>query len=146
MNNIYYGSRMIINKSLRFIIPIALLSIIIFIPYPETITGEATLVHIESHEVCVIGQLPYKYIKKIEVGTLVRVELEGYRVKKDGRQCGYITHINVERLETYEGNFFSYYISLNINPFMYKGMKGKVSIKLPSRNLLTRAIGLSDNK
>lgn len=146
MNNIYYRSRIVINKTLRFIIPIALLSTIIFIPYPETITGEATLVHIESHEVCVIGQLPYKYIKKIEVGTLVRVELEGYRVKKDGRQCGYITHINLERLETYEGNFFSYFISLNINPFMYEGMKGKVSIKLPSRNLLTRTIGSSNNK
>lgn len=146
MNDIYYRLRVIVAKTPRFIILIILLSSIVLIPYPETITGEVTLVHFEDREVCAVGQLPYYYIKKIKEGTCIQVELEGYRIKKDGQQCGYITHINLERKEIDKEAFLSYTILLYINPFMHKGMKGKASIKLPNRNLLTRAIGSLDNK
>lgn len=146
MNDIYYRLRIIVAKIPRFIIVIVLLSSIVLIPYPETITGEVILAHFEDREVCAVGQLPYNYIQKIKVGTSIQVELDGYRIKKDGKQCGYITHINLERKEIDKDGVFSYTILLYINPFMSKGMKGKASIELPKRNLLTRAIELIDNK
>lgn len=146
MNDIYYRLRIIVAKTPRFIIIIVLLSIIVLIPYPETITGEVTLAHFEDREVCATGQLPYNIIKKVKVGTCIQVTLDGYRIKKDGNQCGYITHINLEKKDIDKETFFSYTLLLYINPFMFKGMKGRASIELPKRNLLTRAIELIGNK
>lgn len=142
MNDICYRIRTIIERIPCFALIITALSIIILIPYPETITGEIKLVKFEIQEVCATGQLPYRCIKKLKEGTPVDVELEGFITKEDGMQSGYVTHIDTEIDKTPDGEVFSYTILLTNNPFMHKGMKGKVSITLPNKNLLTRAFEL----
>lgn len=145
MNDLFYRLRTIIGKVPR-IIPITfLLGAIVLIPYPEIITGEITLANFENQDVCIVGQLPYYYISKLQKGTCVKIEFDGFSVKKEGEHTGYITHINTETKETPEGTFFTYTILLTNNPFMSKGMKGKASILLSKKNLLTRVVELFDN-
>ena len=144
MNDICYRIRTIIERMPRFAYIIIALSIIILTPYPETITGEVKLVKFEFQEVCATGQLPYSYIGKVKEGASVDVELEGFITKEDGEQSGYVTHIDTEAAKTPDGEVFSYTILLTNNPFMHKGMKGKVCITLPNKNLLTRALELFD--
>ena len=144
MNDIFYRLRTIIDKIPR-IIPIAiLLGVIILVPYPETVTGEVTLANFENQDVCVIGQLPYQYITKLKKGACVRLKFDGFNDPKLGKYTGYITHIDTETIETTESGFLTYTILLSNNPFMVKGMKGKASISLSSKNLLTRTIELFD--
>lgn len=145
MNDIFYRLRTIINKIPRIILITFILGVIVLIPYPETITGEVTLANFENQDVCIVGQLPYHYISKLKKGTCVKIELDGFSVKEEGKHTGYITHINTETKETPEGAFFTYTILLTNNPFMSKGMKGKASISLSRKNLLTRAVELFDN-
>lgn len=142
MNDIYYRIRTLIEKTPRVLLIIIALSIIVLIPFPETLTGVVTLVKFEPQEVCAIGQLPYQYINLLKEGTNVVVKLEGFTTTEAGKQDGYITHIDAERNKTPEGTFFSYSILLNNDPFMHKDMKGEVSIALPCRNLLIRSLEL----
>ncbi len=145
MNDIFYKLRTIIDNTPRIIILSIILCVIVLIPYPETITGEVTLANFENQDVCAIGQLPYHYITKLKKGACVKIELDGFSVKREGKHIGYITHINTEAKEAPEGTFFTYSILLINNPFMYKGMKGRASISLSRKNLLTRTVELFDN-
>ncbi|WP_300702376.1 hypothetical protein [Bacteroides sp.] len=142
MNNIFYKLRTIVDKIPKIILITFLLGVIVLIPFPETITGEVTLANFENQDACVIGELPYQYITKLKEGTCVKIELDGFSVKEEGKHIGYITHINRETKETSEGTFFTYTILLINNPFMFKGMKGRASIFLCQKNLLTRAVEL----
>lgn len=146
MNNIFYWLRSIFDKIPRPIIIIVLLSIIILIPFPKIITGEVMLASLENQEVCAVGRLPYYYFTELKEGAYVRIELEGFNSKKVGNQCGFITYINTEIEKTPKGEYFSYTILLNNNPFLYKGMEGKVTITLPGKCLLMRLLNLITNK
>lgn len=146
MNDISYKLRLIIDKIPRFMILIVLLSIIILIPFPETITGKVTLASLENQEACAVGELPYYYITVLKEGAYVQIELEGFKTKKDGNQIGFITHINTKVEKTSKGKYFSYTIFLKNNPFLFKGMEGKISIALPNKCLLMRLLNLFDNK
>lgn len=145
MNNIFYRLRTIINKIPRIILTTILLCAIVLIPYQETITGEVILANIENQDVCVIGQLPYQYITKLKKGDCVKIEFDGFSAKDEGKYTGYISHINTETKKTPEGVFLTYTILLTNNPFMFKGMRGRASIFLSRKNLLTRALELFDN-
>lgn len=146
INDIYYNLRSTFEKIPRAIILIVLLSIIILIPFPETITGKVTLVNLENQEVCAMGRLPYYYRTELKEGIFVQIELEGFKSKKDGSQCGFITYINTEIENTPKGKCFSYTALLNSNPFLCKGMEGKIYIALPNKCLLMRLLNLFDNK
>lgn len=145
MNDIFYKLRTIINKIPRIILITTLLCAIVLIPYPETITGEVILANFENQDVCVVGQLPYYYISKLKKGTCVKIELDGFNHSEEGKHTGYITHISTETKKTPEGVFLTYTLLLTNNPFMFKGMRGRASIFLSRKNLLTRAFELFDN-
>lgn len=144
MNDIFYKLRTIVDKIPRIILITFLLGVIVLIPFPETIKGEVTLANFENQDACVIGELPYHYISKLKKGTCVTIELDGFSVEEEGKHIGYITHINSETKKTPKGTFFTYTILLTNNPFMFKGMKGRASIILSQKNLLTRAVELFD--
>ena len=115
-----------------------LLAAAAFVPYPETIETDITLVDTQEEQVLATGELPYACITQVNASMKVKIELEGYTSKDYGYLQGTVTTVS-PRIICHNGhNYFGFTLTMEKAPFMQKGMKGKASIILSEKTLLRR--------
>lgn len=123
---------------------IALLLLILFmaamlIPYPENIRAVTTVTSVERRSIQADAYIPIRYINRIEKGTEVCVELEGFTAQEYGYNHGWVTEVRKDSLISQDGrNYF--YVSLVLEaPFKYEvqpRMQGVCTITMTDKTLL----------
>lgn len=115
-----------------------LLAAAAFIPYPETLQGEAVIGNSDNNFIYAHALLPYSSFAQVKTEMNVEIELEGFNAREYGHQHGTISYISPEVITRNGKNYFSVTIVLSNHSFMREGMKGYVSVILSDRALLSR--------
>ncbi|MCR5076686.1 MAG: HlyD family secretion protein [Prevotella sp.] len=113
-----------------------LLAAVAFIPYPETITAEATALnggHAEVH-------IPYKYVNTVSKGMTVHIEFEGYVADMYGYVNGLVTKKDRTVRNSPSGNTFTISVTIKGTYFVRKGMAGRATIFITNGSVLERIL------
>ena len=113
------------------------------IPYPENIRAKIIVTSIDREQVYAEALIPYCYITRIDQGTSINVELEGYATQRYGYNSGTIKAIEDSVVSRNGSSYFLAHLALKV-PFKYKvkrNMQGIVTITIPDRSILIYILG-----
>lgn len=113
------------------------------IPYPENIRIGIAVTSVERKQIHAEAYIPFRYITRIEEGTNIHVEMEGYTAQKHGYNHGTIEKIE-NNLISHNGNSY-FRVTLKLNaPFKYKvekEMKGVATLTISDKSILQYILG-----
>lgn len=108
-----------------------------FIPYPESVGGEAVVLDSSHIEVSV----PYKYVNTLKNGMKVSVEFEGYDTERYGYVEAVLIAMNKKLVSCRDENYFVAILRIKSRPYqMEKGMKGRATIFIADESILERIV------
>lgn len=115
----------------------------VLIPYPENIRAEIVVTSIDRKRVYAEALIPYRYITRINKGTAINVELEGYTAQKYGFNNGIVKMIDDSVVSRNGNTYFRALLDLR-SPLKYEvkmNMQGIVNITIADRTILLYFLG-----
>lgn len=126
------------------IIIAVLLAVSYFVPYPENLQANATVVVDAAGKLDVCAYIPYSHINSVREGMRAEIEFEGYPASEYGHCTAIIRQID-KKVHHYDGaNYFL--VSLEIDDSkeiqIYHGMSGTANILLSSQSILKKLLSI----
>ena len=126
------------------IIITVLLAVSYFVPYPENLQANATVVVDADGKLNVCAYIPYSHINTIHEGMNAEIEFEGYPSADYGYVSATISHIDKTVHNINGQNFCVLYMSIpeNNNVTMLSGMKGTANILTSDKGIFQKIFKL----
>ena len=121
-----------------------LLAISYFVPYPENLQADTTVVVDADGKLNVCAYIPYSHINTIHEGMSAEIEFEGYPSSDYGYVSATISHIDKDVKNVNGQNYFIPYtdISNSNNIALLYGMKGTANILISNKSILQKMLKL----
>lgn len=108
-----------------------------FIPYPESVGGDAVVLDSSHIEVSV----PYKYVNTLKSGMKASVELEGYDAERYGYVEAVLIAVDKKLVIGKDGNRFVATLHVGTGTYrMEQGMKGRATVFIADKSILERMV------
>lgn len=117
-----------------------LLAVSYFVPYPENLQANATVVEDADGKLKVCAYIPYSHINTIHEGMCVEIEFEGYPSADYGYVSTTISHIDMTVQNINGQSYFKVYLnSQSNNPItLLEGMNGTANILISNKSVLQK--------
>lgn len=126
------------------IIIAVLLAVSYFVPYPENLQANATVVVDAAGKLDVCAYIPYSHINSVREGMRAEIEFEGYPASEYGYCTAIIKQIDKKVHHYDRTNYFL--VSLEIDDSkeiqIYHGMSGTANILLSSQSILKKLLSI----
>lgn len=121
-----------------------LLAISYFVPYPENLQADTTVVVDADGKLNVCAYIPYSHINTIHEGMSAEIEFEGYPSSDYGYVSATISHIDKDVKNVNGQNYFIAYtdMSNSNNIALLCGMKGTANILISNKSILQKMFKL----
>ena len=122
------------------IIITVLLAVSYFVPYPENLQANATVVVDADGKLNVCAYIPYSHINTIHEGMSAEIEFEGYPSADYGYVSATISHIDKNVQNINGQNYFKVYLnSQSKNTIaLFEGMNGTANILISNKSVLQK--------
>ena len=117
-----------------------LLAVSYFVPYPENLQENATVVEDADGKLNVCAYIPYSYINTIHEGMCVEIEFEGYPSADYGYVSTTISHIDMTVQNINGQSYFKVYLNSQSNNTitLLDGMNGTANILISNKSVLQK--------
>lgn len=111
-----------------------------FVPYPENLQANATVVVDADGRLNVCAYIPYSHINTIHEGMCVEIEFEGYPSADYGYVSTTISHIDKNAHNINGQNYFKVDLNIQTNNtiILFEGMNGTVNILNSDKSVLQK--------
>ena len=126
------------------IIIAVLLAVSYFVPYPENLQANATVLVDADGKLNVCAYIPYSHINTMHEGMSAEIEFEGYPSADYGYVSATISHIN-QNVQNINGqNYFKVYLNSHSNNTitLFEGMNGSANILVSNKSILHKILNL----
>lgn len=113
------------------------------IPYPENIRTGIIVTYKDRQHIQAEAYIPYRFINRIENGTDIIVEMEGFTAQRYGYNSGVIEAVEDSLISRNGTNYFRAYLTLKV-PFKYDvkwNMQGVATITISDKSILQYMLG-----
>lgn len=119
-----------------------LLAVSYFVPYPENLQANATVVVDADGKLNVCAYIPYSHINTIHEGMSTEIEFEGYPSADYGYVSATISHIDKNVQNINGQNYFKVYLNSQSNNTiaLFEGMNGKANILISNKSILQKLL------
>ena len=126
------------------IIITVLLAVSYFVPYPENLQANATVIVDADGKLNVCAYIPYSHINTIHEGMSAEIEFEGYPSADYGCVSTTISHIDKNVQYINGQNYFIVYadMSKSNNIALFSGMNGTANILISNKSILQKILRL----
>lgn len=117
-----------------------LLAVSYFVPYPENLQANATVVVDADGKLNVCAYIPYSHINTIHEGMCVEMEFEGYPSADYGYVSTTISHIDKTVHKNNGQNYFKVYLNSQSNNTitLLEGVNGTANILISNKSVLQK--------
>lgn len=117
-----------------------LLAVSYFVPYPENLQTNATVVVDADGRLNVCAYIPYSHINTIHEGMCVEIEFEGYPSADYGYVSTTISHIDKNVHNINGQNCFKVDLNIQTNNtiILFEGMNGSANILISDKSVLQK--------
>lgn len=117
-----------------------LLAVSYFVPYPENIQANATVVVDADGKLNVCAYIPYSHINTIHKGMSAEIEFEGYPAADYGYVSTTISHIDKNVHNINGQNYFKVDLNIQTNStiILFEGMNGTANILISDKSVLQK--------
>ena len=123
------------GTSILFALTIIFLAAAYYIPYPESIEAEATILQQENKTFRITALVPYEHAGRTETDMKILFEPEGYNHREYPMTQGKITSIDNQVTVINDNRYFTIDVTLDTNNKLQVGMSGKIHILLSQKSL-----------
>lgn len=128
------------GTAILFALTIILLAASYYIPYPESIAAQATIMPQKGDTIRATAFIPYEYVSRIKPDMEILFEPEGYNNREYPMIQGTIARIDTH-IDTIDGiRCFTAQIILPPDSRLQSGMNGKIYILLTQKSFLQRLL------
>lgn len=122
------------------IIIAVLLAVSYFVPYPENLQANATMVVDADGKLNVCAYIPYSHINTIQEGMSAEIEFEGYPSADYGYVSATISHIDKTVHNNNGRNYFKVDLSIQTNStiILFEGMRGTANVLISGKSILQK--------
>lgn len=122
------------------IIIVVLLAASYFVPYPENLQTNTTVVVDADGELNVCAYIPYLHVNTIHEGMSAEIEFEGYPAADYGYVSTTISHIDKNVHNINGQNYFKADLNIqtNNNIILFEGMNGTANILISDKSVLQK--------
>lgn len=122
------------------IIITVLLAVSYFVPYPENLQANATVVVDADGKLNVCAYIPYSHINTIHEGMSAEIEFEGYPSADYGYVSATISHIDKNVHNINGQNYFKVDLNIHTNNtiILFEGMNGTANILISDKSVLQK--------
>ena len=126
------------------IIIAVLLAASYFVPYPENLQADATVVINTDGDAMVCAYVPYSYLNTIHEGMSAEIEFEGYPSADYGYVSATISHIDKNTHNINGQNYFKVDLNIQTNStiILFEGMEGTANILISNKSILQKMLRL----
>lgn len=126
------------------IIITVLLAVSYFVPYPENLQANATVVVDADGKLNVCAYIPYSHINTIHEGMSAEIEFEGYPSADYGYVSATISHLDKEVTNINGQNHFKINMNFNTNNkiILFEGINASANILVSDNSILQKIIGI----
>lgn len=119
-----------------------LLTVSYFVPYPENLQANATVVVDADGMLNVCAYIPYSHINTIHEGMSAEIEFEGYPSADYGYVSATISHIDKNVQNINGQNYFKVYLNSQSNNTitLLEGMNGTANILISNKSILQKLL------
>lgn len=117
-----------------------LLAVSYFVPYPENLQANATVVEDADGKLNVCAYIPYSHINTIHEGMSAEIEFEGYPAADYGYVSTTISHIDKNVHNINGQNYFKVDLNIQTNStiILFEGMNGTANILISDKSVLQK--------
>ena len=117
-----------------------LLAVSYFVPYPENLQANATVVVDADGKLNVCAYIPYSHINTIHEGMSVEIEFEGYPAADYGYVSTTISNIDKNVHNINGQNYFKVDLNIQTNNtiILFEGMNGTANILISDKSVLQK--------
>lgn len=117
-----------------------LLAVSYFVPYPENIQANATVVVDADGKLNVCAYIPYSHINTIHEGMSAEIEFEGYPAADYGYVSTTISNIDKNVHNINGQNYFKVDLNIQTNNtiILFEGMNGSANILISDKSVLQK--------
>ena len=117
-----------------------LLAVSYFVPYPENLQANATVVVDADGKLNLCAYIPYSHINTIHEGMCVELEFEGYPSADYGYVSARISHIDKSAHNINGQNYFKVDLNIQTNNtiILFEGMNGTANILISDKSVLQK--------
>lgn len=121
-----------------------LLTVSYFVPYPENLQANATVVVDADGKLNVCAYIPYSHINTIHEGMSAEIEFEGYPSADYGYVSATISHIDKSTHNINGQNYFKVDLNIQTNStiILFEGMEGTANILISNKSILQKMLRL----
>lgn len=126
------------------IIITVLLAVSYFVPYPENLQADASVVINADGDAKICTYVPYSYLNAIHGGMSAEIEIEGYPSADYGYLSAIVSRID-KNIYSFDGhNCFMIELNIQIrnNIELYGDMNGTANILISDQSLLKKLLGI----
>ena len=126
------------------IIIAVLLAVSYFVPYPENLQANATVVVDADGKLNVRAYIPYSHINTIHEGMSAEIEFEGYPAADYGYVSTTISNIDKNVHNINGQNYFKVDLNIQTNNtiILFEGMNGTANILISNKSILQKILRL----
>ena len=117
-----------------------LLAVSYFVPYPENLQADATVIVDTEGNSNICAYIPYSHINTIHEGMCVEIEFEGYPSADYGYVSTTISHIDMTVQNINGQSYFKVYLNSQSNNTitLLDGMNGTANILISNKSVLQK--------
>lgn len=117
-----------------------LLAVSYFVPYPENLQANATVVVDADGKLNVCAYIPYSHINTIHEGMSAEIEFEGYPAADYGYVSTTISHIDKNVHNINGQNYLKVDLNIQTNNtiILFEGMNGTANILISDKSVLQK--------
>lgn len=117
-----------------------LLAVSYFVPYPENLQADATVVVDADGKLNVCAYIPYSHINTIHEGMSAEIEFEGYPAADYGYVSTTISNIDKNVHNINGQNYFKVDLNIQTNNtiILFEGMNGTANILISDKSVLQK--------
>ena len=121
-----------------------LLAVSYFVPYPENLQADATVIVDTEGNSNICAYIPYSHINTIHEGMSAEIEFEGYPSADYGYVSATISHIDKSTHNINGQNYYKVDLKIQTNStiILFEGMEGTANILISNKSILQKMLRL----